>query len=98
MVEHPSFKGMPPGEPVVGKTYRADGWQYYDLPEWLSLEMRDYFLSLFKDDKNYVILAETTKGDYWRGQMLISPEGQENMRLQALADKQRKAERYGKDH
>lgn len=83
MSEHWSWKSafMPDGEPIPGKTYRADGWQYVDLPTRLSHEMKDVFFGVIGDG-NYVILAETIvdglKG-YWRGQLLISPEGQARM-------------------
>ncbi len=78
--EHWSFKDslIPPGEPVPGKTYRADGWQYVDLPKRLSLEMRDYFLSRIGNGE-YVILAQSEGDDWWRAQLLISPAGQRNL-------------------
>ena len=85
MTEHWSFKqhDLPPGEPVLGKTYRADGWQYIDLPKWLSLEMKDYFLKIIGED-NYFIMAHSERvieGEkYWRAQLLVSPDGQNNMR------------------
>ena len=75
--------GVPPGEPIPGKTYRADGWVYRDLPTWLSPNMKDLFFSIIGVE-NTVILAssERTIDDvkYWRGQLLISPAGIENMR------------------
>lgn len=77
--EHWSFRDSPPGEPIPGKTYRADGWQYVDLPTRLSHEMKGHFFDVIGDG-NSVILAETVHRDWWRGQILISPEGQENMR------------------
>ena len=75
---------MPPGEPIPGKTYRADGWSYRDAPTWFTPEMWDYFLSIIGEG-NYVVLAmsERTAGDGTkskRGQFIISPQGMENMR------------------
>jgi len=72
---------MPEGEPIAGKTYRADGWQYVDLPTRLSHEMKDVFFGVIGEG-NYAILACTElpgPDGYWRGQLLISPEGQERM-------------------
>ncbi len=81
MSQHWSFDNplMPPGEPVPGKTYRADGWQYVDLPTRLSPDMKVEFFAVLGEG-NWVILAETHGPDYWRGQLLISPEGQERMK------------------
>lgn len=75
---------MPPGEPIPGKTYRADGWQYVDLPARLSLEMKDHLFEVIGVG-NYVVLALTTGPDFWRGQILISPAGQDRMKAHAFA-------------
>lgn len=82
MPEHPSFKAMPPGEPVNGKTYRADGWQYVDLPRRLTFAFKDEFFAIIGEG-NYVILIESfsREADWWRGQVLISPEGQQRMKI-----------------
>lgn len=81
MTEHPSFRNMPPGEPVTGKTFRADGWQYIDLPSRLTFAFKDEFFAVIGEG-NYFILAESFNRveDWWRGQILISPEGQERMK------------------
>ena len=79
MSEHWSFKSLPPGEPIPGKTYRADGWQYVDLPSRLSFDVRDQLLSIVGEE-NVVLLASTTGPDFWRGQLLLSPEGQDRLR------------------
>lgn len=92
MAEHESFRsaGLPAGEPVAGKTYRADGWAYIDPPTRFSPEMWTYFLSLIGEE-NYVILAKsagTSPHDglpFVRGQLLVSPEGMENMKKSARA-------------
>lgn len=73
MSEHPSFVWLPPGEPVPGQTYRADGWSYHDLPRF-SPDMWDEFLGRM-DGENYVLLTLADYGDSKRGQILVSPEG-----------------------
>lgn len=80
MGEHPSFSDpfMPPGEPVPGKTYRADGWAYVDPPTKFSPDMWQLMLGIFGDGE-YVVLAKTTGPDFVRGQLLVSPRGMENM-------------------
>ena len=40
---------LPAGEPVKGKTYRADGWTYRDLPN-LSIENFYKFVQIIGDD------------------------------------------------
>ena len=84
MGEHWSFNGMPDGEPIPGKTYRADCWQYVDLQVRLSPEMKIYFFDIIGPG-NSVILAQTIHPNWWRGQILISPQGQENMRAHTEA-------------
>ncbi|MES2753819.1 MAG: hypothetical protein V4659_04065 [Pseudomonadota bacterium] len=79
MTEHPSFADLPPGEPIEGKTYRADGWAYIDPPGRFSPEAWADFLAMFGAGQA-VILAlsagRTIEGAPWRrGQILISPEG-----------------------
>lgn len=94
MSEHPSFASMPDGEPINGKSYRADGWQYVDLPSRLSLEMRDYFLKILGEGE-YVILVASSGHDWWRGQLLISPVGQSNLKAHIEAHKAKQAETTG---
>jgi hypothetical protein len=84
MGEHPSFKGLPPGEPIMGTTYRADGWAYVDPPGRLSPKAWDQFLAIIGEG-NYQILAMssgTHPSDglpFIRGQLLVSPAGWQNM-------------------
>lgn len=78
MAEHPTMSQMPPGEPIPGKTYRADGWAYVDPPTKFSPEMWEYFLSVIGEG-NYVVLAYSSGEDWSRGQLLVSPAGWRNM-------------------
>lgn len=83
MTEHPSFRKLPPGEPIAGKTYRADGWAYIDPPGLLSPKRWDQLLLIIGAGQ-YVILtkSEGIRGGipFVRGQLLVSPAGIENMR------------------
>lgn len=74
MTEHATFRTacLPPGEPVEGKTYRADGWAYVDMPSWSTLEWWSHAREVFGEGE-YVVLAESTRGIHWRGQFLVSP-------------------------
>src|SRR5690606_15421796 len=47
MAQHHSFDGplIPPGEPVPGKTYRADGWMMFDAPK-MTAGLWDEFLGI----------------------------------------------------
>ena len=69
---------LPPGEPVKGKTYIADGWVYRDFPRRVTYEVWDQFLAAMGKD-NYVILIMSKDNDWKRGQFLISPEGMKNL-------------------
>jgi hypothetical protein len=90
MAEHPSFSGplIPPGEPVRGETYRADGWAYLDPAGRFSPKMWEHLLALIGDG-NYVILAESrgihpSDGKrYARGQLLVSPAGMASLKSAA---------------
>jgi hypothetical protein len=79
MTEHISFKMEPPGEPVEGKTYRADGWAYRDFfGAWFTeAEWTEILKMLGQEGKDYVILSFSKRmiGDdvQMRGQILISP-------------------------
>jgi hypothetical protein len=75
---------MPPGEPIKGKTYRADGWVYRDLPRRLSHEMWDLFLDTIGEG-NFRLLAMTAGKDWKRGQLLISPDGMKNLAAARVA-------------
>lgn len=82
MTEHPSWSQhiVPNGEPILGKTYRADGWAYVDPPGRFSPEAWDYFLDLF--GREHIVIIIETRGKhpsdglpFARGQFLVSPEG-----------------------
>lgn len=79
MTEHPSFNDpfVPPGEPIKGKTYRADGWAYQDIPR-MSPECWARFLYRLGEG-NWVVLTLVDYGDSKRGQLLISPQGMTNI-------------------
>jgi len=71
---------LPPGEPVLGKTFIADGWVYRDFAGKLKPEIYTAFLRLV-GSSNYHTLAMSEGLDgsqvVWRrGQFLVSPEGQ----------------------
>lgn len=88
-MEHWTFKQhlLPPGEPISGKTYRADGWAYVDPPARFSPERWDELLAIFGDG-NYVFLAvsrgvDRAGGEWIRGQLLVSPEGWRRLEAKA---------------
>ena len=61
MSEHPSFEGAPPGEPIKGQTFRADGWVLYELRRPMAgLD----FLSMASriGEENIVFLSCTRRG------------------------------------
>lgn len=82
MPVHPTFLVDPlmsDTEPVPGKTYRADGWAYVDMPPASPAVWEEVMTTLGED---VVVLAETRiKKDgvlhSIRGQFLLSPKGQE---------------------
>lgn len=68
---------LPAGEPIIGKTYLADGYVYRDLPR-----MEHRFLKELIDiigSAEIVWLSRANYGDTGRGQILISPTGQANL-------------------
>lgn len=71
---------LPPGEPVSGKTYRADGWVYREI-YWCEISTWNRILGAIGDGQ-YVILARTTRGPRTRGQLMISPTGMSNIAFQ----------------
>ena len=77
MAEDAGWLGCPPGEPVEGKTYRADGWVYRDLPR-MAPEWFQKLIDLIGEE-NIVWLSKADYGDAKRGQMLISPAGMANI-------------------
>ncbi len=81
MAELLSEMGRP--EPILGKTYMADGWYYYDLPKMLP-EYKDLLETLLQgedDEPQYIWLTEAKYGDgFVRGQIIFSPKAMENLR------------------
>lgn len=75
--EDAGWLGTPSGEPVNGKTYRADGWVYRDLPR-MAAEYFDQLVALIGDE-NIVWLSLADYGATKRGQLLISPSGMKNI-------------------
>jgi hypothetical protein len=71
---------LPPGEPIKGKTYIADGWVYRGTPQMLP-EFWGRLLGIIGPN-NYVVLtkAEYEGGKWKRGQLLVSPEGMGNIK------------------
>lgn len=76
MSEHPSFEenGCPPGEPLPGKTYRADGWSYNNLPR-MTVAHAQTLIGILGE--HVVWLTYTDYGNAVRGQCLISPTGRD---------------------
>lgn len=74
--------GLPPGEPVKGKTYRADDYSYRDLPR-MSKENFDQFREI-AGDENLVWLSLASYGSEKRGQVLISPDGMRRLQDYAV--------------
>ena len=69
---------VPQGEPIPGKTLRADGWVYRDIPGRLSHEIWDYLIGVIGAG-NFEILAMSSGADWKRGQLMISPDGMKNL-------------------
>lgn len=65
-------------EPIQGKTLVADGWTYKDLP-WLDPDQYETFLRVVGVE-NIEFLTHAVRGLKQRGQMFLSPTGQENLR------------------
>ena len=84
MSDNGEWFGLPPGEPIPGKTYRADGWVYRDLPR-MAPEYFEKLVALIGED-NIVWLSRADYGDTQRGQMLVSPAGMENLRAYLRGD------------
>ncbi len=77
VVEDAGWDWCPPGEPITGKTYRADGWVYRDLPR-MAPEQLDQLVAIIGDD-NIVWLSKADYGSSKRGQLLISPAGMQSL-------------------
>ena len=73
---------IPSSEPIVGKTYFADGWVY----RFIDLITKEDFKKLIdiigEDNKVMLALSDhIINGQSWfTGQFLISPEGIENLK------------------
>ena len=93
MPEHWTWNGsfVPPGEPIPGKSYRADGWSYRDfLGQWFTVKVWDEMVtSLGKEGRDFVYLAASSRpasGErprLVRGQLLISPAGERDLKAWA---------------
>lgn len=82
------------GEPILGKTYKADGWVYRDLPRASPAAWQE--LMDTTGPENVVVLVESRKGDEWvRGQVLVSPAGIARC-VAAAAEIDRKKSQEGK--
>lgn len=79
--------GLPPGEPIEGKTYRADGWVYRDV-DWMTSEFFDT-LNQIIGEENIVWLAVSTCDGDKRGQCLVSPDGMKNLTAYAEQHRQK---------
>jgi hypothetical protein len=78
MAEHWTFRGCPPGEPIAGQTYRADGWAYVDPPGKMTPDLWQEFVDLFGEDHCVMlVVSEGVSGGepFKRGQFLTSPTG-----------------------
>lgn len=76
---------LPEGEPIPGKTYIADGWQYLDLPR-MTPEWFDKFITI-AGEENIVWLTMANYGETRRGQILLSPKGQQRFSEYTAAQK-----------
>ncbi len=80
MTEHVSFQNptIPDGEPINGRAYRADGWQYFDPPGKYSPEAWNKMIDLLGEENVHALVMSRGRdrgGDWIRGQLLISPTG-----------------------
>jgi hypothetical protein len=69
---------IPPGEPVKGETYIADGWVYRDLPAMTRVFFGEFVALVGSHNLVWLLVADY--GRMRRGQVLISPEGQARIR------------------
>jgi len=65
------------GEPFATRSYFAEGYVYRDLPK-MSPEYFDKFIELVGEE-NIVWLTLADYGHSKRGQLLLSPEGQQKI-------------------
>ena len=77
-----SIDPMSLGEPVPGKTYKADGWVCREI-QWTPLRAYVEFIEIIGLE-NLLFLAGTRRQDkegkvFARGQFLVSPEGMERL-------------------
>lgn len=90
--QHESFDSpsMPTGEPIVGKTYRADGWEYKEIP-WTTVDALNKILSYLEDEEyEFIALSSREMNGVMcaRGQVLFSPSAMKTIReLNDNADK-----------
>lgn len=94
MTEHVSFRGpmIPDGEPVNGRTYRADGWQYFDPPGKYTPEAWDRMIDLLGEENVHALVMSRGRdrgGDWIRGQILISPAGQARVAAELTEEREK---------
>lgn len=76
-------------EALCPKELRDQGWIYRDIPGKFSFEMWDFLLSLLgKEPEDYRIIIMSEGRDWRRGQFLLGPTAQENLRNYAASKQQ----------
>jgi hypothetical protein len=78
---------LPEGEPFPGETLRADGWVYRDLPRMTPDAMEKFLGIVGTEEVRWLTRASYPDGST-RGQLLISPQGMENMKAWTAANSQ----------
>lgn len=88
MAEHPTFKTLAPmlgieGEPVEGKTYRADGWTLYLSPAASDYHWQDFLATA---GEGHVVELQTVEGDGGKVAHLVvvSPEGGDRLTAEVM--------------
>lgn len=84
LTEHPSFRQLPPGEPVPGHTYRADGWMYLVVPS-VTVGQWNAMLVTAGEDEVVLMSYDFTPTTIENGRLLISPTGQARIEMHAAA-------------
>ena len=70
-------------EEAMNEAFKTTGWFYRDI-NWMTLPYFDQMLEIIGED-NYKIITGTVRSDweggpFRRGQVLISPQGMENVK------------------
>ena len=68
---------LPDGEPFIGETLRADGWEYRDLHKTTPENLAKLLSIVGKGNYRWLTYAEYNlpDGKLVRGQMFVSPQG-----------------------